>query len=572
MSDHSIQPPSIADRIGGRWAVSWQLALVACVSIVAMWLLASIGVQLPLFQQEGSGVASVTLQCAAIVAVLFLAHLTVLRHRRRRPVPVWLVVAVGAAAAGARVAVEAWTADQSRPLDRTIIFTAAALALGATFPPIVAYLLATREWYVDTRDRLIRLELDQEARRLRADGAVDALETIILDSAQTQLDDASAVARAALADADREPIRAADALLHAAREGVRPASRSLTDPTSPHVIPSVSVGRAIATELHRHPLPILLPTICLVIVAMPRAMMISGLFAAIVIPAIMAVCIAAVYRAGRPLIRRAPRLAIPVTLAAAIVAVAPPTVAQNLLLANPASPQTMATTAVVLFIMTFLVSVALTLEDSSTAVLEALRRPLEQAELERLATERAQEQLQREIGLHLHAGVQPQMVAASYAIQDAVARGDRTALEEAIGAARAALDQRIEPQGQRGPVDIVAAVEDQWGGILDVHWDPPRVPTEANSREVADVIRECLSNAVVHGNADSATITVVHDGDGIDLCIVDDGDGPRDGRAGLGSAVLNDATGGSWSLAPAAERGAVVRARVPLVAVSPYAG
>ncbi len=565
MPTRSVDPPSLAARIGGRWAVSWQAAALACGWTTAMWGLAALGVQLPLFQQRDVDPRSVALQCAAMVGVLLLAHLTVLRQRRERPAPIWLVAAVGAVAAVARLIVEGWNSDTSRPIDQAIIISAAAVAWGATFIPVVAYLLATREWYVETRDRLIRLELDEEARRLRADGAIDALETIALDAAQMQLDDVSAMARKALDEADREPILAADALLRAAREGVRPASRTLTDMASPGALPRVSAGRAIATELHRHPLPILLPTVYIAILTMPRAAVITGVWGAIVMPLVIALSIAIVYRVGRPIIRRAPRLAIPLTLIAAIAAIVPPTIFQQLLFTQPASVRTMAALAVVLFILTFVVSIVQTLAASGAAVLEALRGPIEQAELERLATERAQSQLQHDIGLHLHAGVQPQMIAASYAIQDAVARGDRSALEDAIASARAALDQRIAPQPHRASVDIVRAVSDQWDGILDVRWDPADVPAAANTREVADVIRECLSNAVVHGHADAANIAVHHDGDHVELRIVDDGEGPRDGRAGLGSAVLNEATGGDWSIARGHQRGAIVRARVRLV-------
>ena len=564
MPTRSVQPPGLRERIGGRWAVSWQLAAMTCVVITLTWTLSALGVQLPLFRPSDIGWVAVPLQCAVVLAVLLVAHLTVLRNRRVRPVPIWVVAAVGATAGIARLVVEAATAASTRPLGETAVITVAVIGFTATIPPVVAYLLATREWYVQTRDRLVRLELDEEARRLRADGAIDALERVVLEGAQVTLDDAAADARRALDDADREPILAADALLRAAREGVRPAGRSLADAALPTVPRVASPLRAIATQLHRHPLPILLPAIYGALIAMPRALAISGVVNAIVMPLVIAGSIAVVYRAVRPAIRRLPRLAMPITFAAAALAMVPPAVVQGALFDNTAALQALVVLALAVFVITFVVSAVLTLEDSGTEVLEALRRPLEQTEFERLATERALAQLQREIGLQLHSGVQPQLVAASYAIQDAVARGDAAALEVAIADARAALDQRIGPTDQRGPIDLVGTVTGQWNGILRVAWDPPDPPAEAQTPAVADVVRECLSNAIVHGLAEHAVIAIAVEANAVVVRIADNGQGPRGGEPGFGSAVLNEATGGDWSITAGADGGAVVAARLPL--------
>lgn len=566
MPTSPVHPPSIRERVGGRWAVSWQLGAMTCVVIALTWTLSALGVQLLLFRPSQIGALTVPLQCAAVVSVLLVAHVTVLRNRRVRPAPIWVVAAVGAAAGIARLVVEAATAESTRPIGQTAVITIAVIGFTATIPPVVAYLLATREWYVKTRDRLVRLELDEEARRLRADGAIDALERVVLEGAQVQLDDAAADARRALEDADREPIRAADALLRAAREGVRPAGRSLADAALPSAPRVASPLRAIATELHRHPLPILLPALYGALITMPRAVAISGVVNAIVMPLAVAGSIAVVYRMGRPAIRRLPRLAIPITFAAAVLAIVPPALVQEFAFDNIAALQTLVVLALVVFVITFVVSAVLTLEDSGTAVLEALRRPLQQTEFDRIATERALAQLQREIGLQLHSGVQPQLVAASYAIQDAVARGDAAALESAIADARAALDQRLAPAARPGSVDIGAALSAQWSGILEVAWEPQTLPAEAQTPALADVVRECLSNAVVHGLAEHAVVAVEIEADTVVVRIADDGQGPRGGAAGFGSAVLNEATGGDWSIAPGPTGGAVVTARLPLPA------
>ena len=145
-----------------------------------------------------------------------------------------------------------------------------------------------------------------------------------------------------------------------------------------------------------------------------------------------------------------------------------------------------------------------------------------------------------------------------------VARGDAAALEAAIADARAALDQRIGPTDQRGPIDLVGTVTGQWNGILRVAWDPPDPPAEAQTPAVADVVRECLSNAIVHGLAEHAVIAIAVEANAVVVRIADNGQGPRGGEPGFGSAVLNEATGGDWSITAGADGGAVVAARLPL--------
>jgi hypothetical protein len=51
-------------------------------------------------------------------------------------------------------------------------------------------------------------------------------------------------------------------------------------------------------------------------------------------------------------------------------------------------------------------------------------------------------------------------------------------------------------------------------------------------------------------------------GSGLEVRVVDDGVGPRDGAPGLGSAYFAAASGGEWSLAAGEEGGSVLVLRV----------
>ena len=81
--------------VGGRWAVS--VPAVALMSFAGVLLVATNGPGTPLRWLIISACST-----AALVLVFWLAHATVLRDRATRPVPVWVVVAVGMAAGLAR--------------------------------------------------------------------------------------------------------------------------------------------------------------------------------------------------------------------------------------------------------------------------------------------------------------------------------------------------------------------------------------------------------------------------------------------------------------------------------------
>ncbi|MBM3664608.1 MAG: hypothetical protein FJW92_02280 [Actinobacteria bacterium] len=77
------------------------------------------------------------------------------------------------------------------------------------------------------------------------------------------------------------------------------------------------------------------------------------------------------------------------------------------------------------------------------------------------------------------------------------------------------------------------------------------------------VLDECLNNALVHGGATQAVVRITRSPDAWVVEVTDDGRGPAGGAPGLGTALLDDVTGGEWSLIDAAGGGAVVRAVIP---------
>jgi signal transduction histidine kinase len=112
-------------------------------------------------------------------------------------------------------------------------------------------------------------------------------------------------------------------------------------------------------------------------------------------------------------------------------------------------------------------------------------------------------------------------------------------------------------------------------GAMEIHVDsPPRIPEPGPESELAlyRAVQEALANAVRHGQARTAWITLRHDASGIDLEVRDDGSGVAEGfriegnsrhsgLAGIRERVT--ALGGRVSIRPAEGGGTQLHVQVP---------
>jgi len=232
-----------------------------------------------------------------------------------------------------------------------------------------------------------------------------------------------------------------------------------------------------------------------------------------------------------------------------------------------ATPLQQVLPAVFIVVITIVVSWAQAALRTEDARLRILRSLAEEADFERLALEAATEQMQRELALYLHGTVQAGLVASAYSIQDAVNRGDTVALEAAIADARASIARVGQDAGETTVHDLAslrAAISERWDGAITITWYLPAAePVPAIISRIDNVLQECLANASIHGAASEAKVRIVVEDDCAIVEVTDNGTGPGNGKPGLGSAVLNEATGGQWTIASVPTGGAQVRAVVP---------
>ncbi|MEI6137596.1 MAG: hypothetical protein WCQ48_09350, partial [Chloroflexota bacterium] len=419
------------------------------------------------------------------------------------------------------------------------------------------------------RTRLLHFEVDAEAARLRAIGALNAARAVITTRIQTALEERlGSLERATKIDS--EDSRLSDALLDSAADYVRPESHRLWQ----EQVPTRQRKSLVALDQASlsAPLPIALPFALWAVLIIPAAAVTSDSYGWIFGTVALLVAMTVLYPLGRAAIRRyapTPRylrarvIALVTMLGAAVTtplvsALVGPHSALSLRLVAP---------AVAVVVGTILVSWAQAALRTEDARLVSLRSHAEEAEFERLALEAATEQMQRELALYLHSTVQAGLVASAYSIQDAVNRGDTAALESGIADARFAISRVGDPDQNPPTIDLAelsGQYDAKWRGLIAITWNLPSTPVDAGVvYRVGNVVQECLSNASIHGAATEAKVRIVAESDCVIVEITDNGSGLGDGKPGLGSAVLNEATRSQWSIATAPNGGAQMRAIVP---------
>ena len=562
--------PGTRELLGGRWAISLRGWLIGSALAVAA---SAFNVRALLDASTGDLAWAIALMSIVSSAILLFANVTVFRHRRRSPVAIGWVLGLALLLGVSRVATlygfELIGPGASLTITELLSLFVSIVPGTAITWLLITYILASGDWYATERARLMRFEIDTEGARLRALGALDATRAVLtlrirkdLESQLAVLDDTAMIDQSQLSDV----------VLGAASEYVRPESHALWS-ESPTVSQSRSFHRLEHASLTA-PLPLLIPYALWFAVVTPLSIVRRSLVDTLIGAAVLLLSTLVLFPLGRRAIRRfapAPHAIRARLLALAVIVLAiSPTVLLNIATLNAATSHTAALAPLSAVIFVALVVSVSWLQASQRVQderLRDLRSHAEEATFQRLSLEAATEQMQRDLALYLHSTVQAGLVASAYAIQDAAARGDKIALEQAIDGARAAAARVDEhtPAVTRDLAAVRAAIDETWGGVLAVRWILADSELSATVVDrLGKVARECLANASIHGAASEATVRIVVESACVIVEITDNGSGLGDGKPGLGSAVLNEATAGQWTIASVATGGAQVRAVVPV--------
>jgi two-component sensor histidine kinase len=158
----------------------------------------------------------------------------------------------------------------------------------------------------------------------------------------------------------------------------------------------------------------------------------------------------------------------------------------------------------------------------------------------------------RDFANYLHGQVQNKLLSVALGLERGEATKDE--LERALAMVEdilISLDSNFQAMNSGDIQDEITKINSQWFGFLSISWNIDDSVNALESRErvlLIQVIDEAISNAVRHGLAKQVRVSAVSNSTGLVLEIVDDGIGPRSGKAGLGSTFFKSVSKGNWSL------------------------
>jgi signal transduction histidine kinase len=170
---------------------------------------------------------------------------------------------------------------------------------------------------------------------------------------------------------------------------------------------------------------------------------------------------------------------------------------------------------------------------------------LSEPDLEEIRSYRELALKDRQLAQFLHGHLQAKLNGVASKIES---RTMAVEIARDLDEVESVLNQALEEFGKQHATsieEVVEALQTDWGGLANLSFEIAPLISESKELEtIREVINEGIANAVRHGFATEVSITVA---DGSKIVIIDNGTGPRDGKAGLGSAYFSSAST-SWSL------------------------
>ena len=556
--------PSLSERIGGRWALSthkWLITLFL-LPLLAAGYTQNIGdVRSVLLWGLSSFFGLVLVGCCDV-----LLDRSLFRNRRITPVPAWWVAA-NSAWGGFLIGVSTWLggslggAQDSAQLGIRI---PSLVLLGAMWGVMVTLLLEYREratrWRSLHIDQMVQLELMKAQQGVIVEEVVQAV--------RNETDQEIGRIRDLVQNLDLFSASEASAILRSsAKDAIAPLSRQLWT-SARESYPKIGLLNIVTHSIRSQPFrpwDLALLTVCLSLydrvsrIGIQRGLIVTSLIVLIVIVQ---------FSFANSLMSQYEHIRSRIFLMTIVI------VEVQTVLVVMWERQMMSETSnyaeivVSVFASLFLIFLTVGLRSLDLLQGEVARfvmTSMEGERIESMARDRQISAAVREMARELHGSVQTRLVSCALALDRAAEAGDSESVNAALLEARRILDPQVVP----GP-DAIMTIESEVARKIDVWKMLCDCSTTINVGEqssecanrVGRVVEEGITNAVRHGGATAVSIDIGLDERGICVRIVDNGLGPTLGSPGLGSAILDHATGGNWSLTTGSS-GAILTAVVP---------
>ncbi len=564
------EQPDLRQRLGGRWALSWQAYVITvplAIATLTVWA------RSPSEVLRWIIVGLVSMLCVG--AWTYLMHRTVFRDRATTPISAPLVVTSSVVAAIIFVGVSlafgfALGVNQS---DRLVPNPVPTVIFAAGWGLAVALILESQWRFGVQRAELLEQAVQQQLLTLQELDVLDQIRQRITIEVEDELAETRTRIEERIdsltSQIGEEATSLADELRAAAQTTVRPLSHRL-EQQARRAHPAPSIFRALANIAKYQPFRPIAVSIVYVITVAPTEVSTSGWGRGLLVVAITVALIVATMSLVNITLRRWPKHHM-LLFILGIAFVQLPTIALA-----PAKSAITGIPVTYIDILTGVIFGSMIIIGTSAfgawnrSREEAIRQFSEEIRGEQIlamARSTAVAQAAREAAGILHGSVQSRLRACAAALDLANRSGDVVGINRALVQTRAILEQPLLPAGDRPTDKLASLVESkcqEWRGIVDTQLT---IDTDSGAimgplaSHIAEVVEEGIANAVHHGRARCIRIHITSTDQAVTLQLVDDGDGPGRGSPGLGARLMArfDA---DWSLTPA-DPGSVLQVSIP---------
>lgn len=555
---------SLRERVGGRWALSWQGYLLF-LPVSTVFILTTT----PAF--DGRLMLGLAVSLAAYAStglVQLIAALTVMRNRAARPVPVWLVVVVGGASWAMR-SVVLWAA-----LDLLGLVSLAGLperlvfgfALGAFIVPLAGAGLGHLSRYRGRREQLLDELVRAQIAADREEAYVEALRAGLVEEVAAAVGTARQRMDAIDLSSASMPQQALEALERASEEGVRRVSRDTwREGRRAARLRFMDVLRAAAQGRGLSLWGVLF-VVAFGGVILSRDEPWSTTATVLAVGCIYLVAVVVTVN----LMVSTGRAAVPVYVSGlfALAAAGPVVVMIVRLLGREGD---LGLQFALLTSCGALLSIPWTgavraFGRSEEQALASLRGSIDDAQVRAETLAEQERRLRRQIATQLHGTIGANLTAATMRLRAAIDTGDTERATSALFEARRLLDADLASILLAEAGDLDTALADlavSWTGLVTITTRVDAAGLDASRvTAVVDVVTEAINNAVRHGGARTIDVRVVADGDHVEVVVDNDGRQGQVSEPGLGSRVFDEIAPGAWSRTPMDEGGCRLRVRI----------
>ena len=175
----------------------------------------------------------------------------------------------------------------------------------------------------------------------------------------------------------------------------------------------------------------------------------------------------------------------------------------------------------------------------------------------------------RELAQYIHGNIQNKLLSFALKFdQDNLSTDDVSRLLEDVDNLFSKAISEYQSVDTADLDEQLSHLVQRWAGFVNIEQKYSLSKSDLSEeqiRSLVQVVSEGISNAVRHGFARNLKINIQRfesDNSQIEVTVEDDGLGPRSGKPGLGTELLNATSGTNWSLTSGKFGGSVLRARL----------